>query len=65
MKDFIHNWKGEQISAISQGKKWYVALPNVISKSIDKAIKKTKERLDLKMDLGFEYSVSNTWYGCH
>lgn len=64
-KSFIKNWNGEQLSAVSKGKAWYVTLPNDVSLAIDKAINKTEELLKLNVNLGFEYSVSNNWYGCH
>ncbi len=62
---FIQDWGGEQLSAVSEGKKWYVTLPNDVSQAIDTAIKQTEELLNLNINLGFEYSVSNNWYGCH
>lgn len=65
-KEFVKNWTGQgQLSAISEGKTWYVCIPNDISLSIEKAIKKTEEILKLNVELGYEWIVSNTWYGCH
>ena len=65
-KEFVKNWDGEgQLSAISEGKTWYVCIPNDVSLSIEKAIKKTEEILKLNVELGYEWIVSNTWYGCH
>lgn len=63
--EFVRNWKGEQLSAISNGNVWYVALPNDISKSINNAIVKTGEMMGLNVPLGFEWIVNKNWYGCH
>lgn len=62
---FVENYKGGQLSSIAQGKKWFVALPNDVSKAIDKAIKKTCELLKLNVPLGFEWTVGKNWYDCH
>lgn len=55
----------EQWSAISEGKTWYVTMPNVISKAIQESIKETEKLLNFKVPLGFEYVVNKDWYGCH
>ena len=54
-----------QLSAISEGKKWYVCQPNVVSKSIEESIKDTERILKLNVELGYEWIVNTTWYGCH
>lgn len=64
-EEFVNNWKGAQLSAISEGNSWYVALPNDISQSIEKAILKTQELLRLNVELGYEWIVHKNWYGCH
>jgi len=64
-KEFINNWQGTQLSALSEGSSWYVALPNDISTSIEKAITKTQDLLKLNVDLGYEWIVHKNWYGCH
>jgi hypothetical protein len=65
-KDFHKNWEGEgQLSTIKEGIKWYVALPNDVSLSIEKATKKTEDLLKLNFELSFEYDVHKNWYGCH
>ena len=65
-KEFVKNWKGEgQLSAISEGKTWYVCVPNDVSLAIEKAIRRTEEILKLNVELGYEWIVSNTWHGCH
>lgn len=60
--------KTHQYSAVSHDKhngKYYVTLPNVVSKGIQNAITKTEERLKLKVNLGYEWIVNEDWYGCH
>ena len=65
-KKFVESWQGEgQLSAISEGKVWYVCTPNDVSLAIEKAIKETEKVLKLNVELGYEWIVSNTWYGCH
>jgi hypothetical protein len=65
-EDFIKNWDGEdQLSAVSHGTSWYITLPNVVSKTISQSIKQTEKIVNLNVPLGFEFIVSNTWYGCH
>lgn len=63
---FKKSWgeKG-QLSNIKNGSKWYVALPNPVSLSLEKATKKTEETLKLQFELAFEYDVHKNWYGCH
>jgi hypothetical protein len=63
---FVKSWQEEdQLSAVSHGAKWYVTLPNVVSKTISSSIKQTEKLVNLNVPLGFEFIVSNTWYGCH
>lgn len=62
---FVKSWDGSQLSAISEGNTWYVALPNEISLSIEKAIVRTQDLLKLNVDLGYEWIVHKNWYGCH
>lgn len=65
-EEFKKNWAGEnKLSNIKEAKNWYVALPNPVSKAIEKATKKTENFLNLKFDLAFEYDVHKNWYGCH
>lgn len=64
-KQFVKEWEGTQLSAISEGNTWYVALPNEISLSIEKAITKTQEILKLNVSLGYEWVVHKNWMGCH
>lgn len=63
--EYVDSWKKDQLSAISEGKKWYVCKPNVLSRSIDIAIKRMEEELELKVPLGYEYIVGNNWAECH
>lgn len=64
-KEFVNTWEGSQLSAISEGNTWYIALPNDISQSIEKAITETQKLLKLNVDLGYEWIVHKNWYGCH
>lgn len=65
-EEFVKGWEGEeQLSAVSHGTSWYVTLPNVVSKTISQSIKQTEKIVNLNVPLGFEFIVSNTWYGCH
>lgn len=62
---FVAEWDGKQLSAISEGNTWYVALPNDISLAIEEAIRKTEKLLKLNVEIGIEWIVNQTWYGCH
>lgn len=65
-ENFKNSWAGEgQLSNIKEGSKWYVALPNPVSISLEKATKKTESILQLQFELAFEYDVHKNWYGCH
>lgn len=64
-KEFTKNWEGEQLSAVSEGKTWYVALPNDISTAIGNSINKAVKLLNLNVPLGYEWIVSRNWFGCH
>jgi hypothetical protein len=64
-EEFVKNWDGEQLSTIGHGKKYYVCLPNTISKAIIEATKRVEKLLDLKFELGIEWIVGKNWYECH
>ena len=66
-KDFVSNWKGEQLGAEThyQSGKICLALPNPVSLAIEKAIKMAEKETRLKVPLGMEYVVHKNWYGCH
>lgn len=65
-KEFIKDLDfPEQISAIAQGKTWYVTLPNDVSIGIDRAIKQVDKLMNLNINLGFDWVVGKNWYGCH
>lgn len=64
-KEFVSNWEGAQLSDISEGKVFYVVLPNKVSSTIEQSIRKMETLLNLKVPLGYAYSVANNWYGCH
>lgn len=66
-KDFVSDWKGEQLGAEThyQSGKICIALPNPVSLAIEKAIKMAEKETRLKVPLGMEYIVHKNWYGCH
>lgn len=65
-KEFVSNWNGGQLSAISEGtNSWYVALPSVVSKGIEEAAIETTAKLKIKVNMGFEYMLGNNWKECH
>lgn len=65
-KEFIQQWnESDQLSAVTEGKTWYVALPNDLSIAIEKSIKKVEKELKLNVALGYEWVVNKNWYGCH
>ena len=64
-KEFVKNWTGSQLSTISHGKKFYVALPNVVSESILKATKRVEKILNLQFELGIEWVTGRNWADCH
>lgn len=64
-KEFKSTWKGSQLSDISEGKSLYVTLPNIVTDYLDQSIKDMEKLLKLNIPLGFDFSVSNNWYGCH
>jgi hypothetical protein len=64
-KEFVENWDGSQLSAISHGKKWYVCLPNDLSLAIKDSIDRMEKLLKLNVPLGFEFIVGNNWAECH
>lgn len=57
--------KGYSLSSISYGKKWYVCLPNDVSKAIEDAVKEASELLQLRVNLGIEWIVGKNWAECH
>jgi len=63
--DFVSLWEHEQLSAVAHGKKYYVALPNPVSRAITMATKRTEELLSLRFELGFEWVVGKNWAQCH
>lgn len=67
-KNFVNSWDKAlgQISAIGHSDKgYYVSLPNVVSKGIDDAIKKTETLLSINVPLGFEWITGKNWLQCH
>jgi len=64
-KDFISLWQGEQLSAIAHGKKYYIALPNPVSRAIKRATDRVEKLLNLQFELGIEWIVGANWAQCH
>lgn len=65
-KEFVNNWTGGQLSALTQGReKYFVALPSPVSEGIEKSIEIAIEKLNISVDMGFEYMIGNNWYECH
>lgn len=66
-EEFIKNWdeKKGQLSALTHGKKWFVALPSVPSQIIENSIKRTEQLLKTNVEFGFEWIVGKNWADCH
>lgn len=66
-KEFLSNWDGEQLGSETtlRNGKICIAMPNVVSKAITKAIEFAEVETRLKVPLGMEYVVANNWYNCH
>lgn len=66
-KEFVKEWKGDQLGSIVEGKNdtFVIALPNPVSKAITQAINMAVEEVKLKVPLGMEWVVHKNWYGCH
>lgn len=66
-KDFVKNWKGEQLSGIGHTKngKYFVALPNIVSKATNQAIEMVNEKFSIRVPLGVEWLVGRNWAECH
>lgn len=66
-KDFVKNWTGGQLSAIAKGKneKYFVSLPSKVSEAIQESMEIVREKLNISVDMGYEYMIGNNWYECH
>lgn len=64
-KEFIKNWKGEQLGSLSHDKNWYVCLPNPFSIAFNNGIVKTEKLLKLNVPLKMDYTVHKNWGGTH
>lgn len=67
-ENFSKLWDNSQgqLSSIGHSDKgYYIALPNVVSTGIEKAITKTEQLLKLNVNLGFEWIAGKNWYQCH
>lgn len=63
---FVKDWsEKEQLSAITRGKKIFIALPNDVTKSIEKAMSTVNDRFQLRVPLGYEWMVGRNWSECH
>lgn len=68
VEKFVKNWNRDegQISAIGHSDKgYYVTLPNIVSTTIAKSIKRAEKVTKLKVDLGFEWITGRNWAQCH
>lgn len=67
LKEFESTWEGEQLGSPVEGKNGtlVVALPNVVSRAITKAIDMAVEEVKLNVPLACEWVVHKNWYGCH
>lgn len=67
LKEFESTWEGEQLGSPVEGKNGtlVVALPNVVSQAIIKAIDMAVEEVKLNVPLACEWVVHKNWYGCH
>ncbi len=66
-KAFIAAWTGDQLGDIGhlRNGQYYVALPSIVSTTVDAAIQKVDKLLKLNVPLGFAYTINTTWAGCH
>lgn len=66
-KEFVKDWKGEQLGAIIEGKsdKAVIAMPNVVSKALIDSYARAVETVNLNVKLSCEWVVHKNWYGCH
>lgn len=67
LKEFESTWEGEQLGSPVEGKNGalVVALPNVVSRAITKAIDMAVEEVKLNVPLACEWVVHKNWFGCH
>lgn len=67
LKEFESTWEGEQLGSPVEGKNGtlVVALPNVVSRAITKAIDMAVEEVKLNVPLACEWVVHKNWMGCH
>lgn len=65
-KEFIKNWTGGQLSPLTKGKnKYFVTLPSIVSEGIVNSMKIVRAKLNIGVDMGFEYMLGKNWYECH
>lgn len=65
-KEYIKVNTNENLSDIThKDGKFLVYLPNDIVKILDKAVMKTEKLLKLRVDMGYEWAVGDTWEDVH
>ena len=67
-EEFVKNWDSNkgQLSALTKGKeKFFVALPNTVSLSIEKSIVRVENMLKTNVNFGMEWIVGRNWADCH
>jgi predicted PolB exonuclease-like 3'-5' exonuclease len=64
-KQFVSDWKGSQLSAVSHINNWFIVMPNIISETVTESLRKTEEILKLRVPLAVEWKLGRNWYECH
>ena len=45
--------------------KWYICNNNLISDTIKQSIDEAAQYLNIAVELGIEWEIEKSWYGCH
>lgn len=66
-KTFVENWKGGQLTPITESKKggYFVGLPNDFSDMTNEAIKEVEQLFNLNVEIAIETQYGRNWYECH
>ncbi len=67
-EEFVKNWDSNkgQLSALTKGKeKFFVALPNPVSLTIERSIVRVENMLKTNVNFGMEWIVGRNWADCH
>ena len=67
-EEFVKNWDSSkgQLSALTKGKeKFFVALPNPVSLTIERSIVRVENMLKTNVNFGMEWIVGRNWADCH